>query len=208
MAGSPAFWTSFREGDPNVLAEVYLKYAPAIERRLRTHPMARGQAPEDLRDLVQETFCRAYAASARRRYDSARPYHPYLLRIGLNLLTDRFRSCCQEAGARRELAAELSEAEQVEPSHDPLLLAGVTEAVAALPPDCREVFEARFVDGLSQRHAARALGISHKSLRTLEKRIKRVLRRRLRLRQKRPTRRRARAAAKSDGRVAALLTAP
>ena len=199
MTGTPAFWTAFREGDPRVLAEIYLIYAPAIERRLRAHPLSRSQAAEDLHDLVQETFCRAYAAPARRSYDSARPFHPYLLRIGLNLLTDRFRSWCLETGARRELAAELSETERTEPAHDPLLVAGVTEVVAALPPDCREVFEARFVDGLSQRQAARALGISHQSLRTLEKQIKRGLRRRLRLRRKRSTRRRSPVAARSGG---------
>jgi RNA polymerase sigma factor (sigma-70 family) len=179
MTGSAAFWAAFREGDARVLGEIYRTYAPAIERRLRAHPLSRGQTAEDLRDLVQETFCRAYAAPARRRYDSSRPFHPYLLRIGLNLLTDRFRSWCQEAGARRELAAVLAEPARAEPAHDPLLAAGMTEVVAALSPGCREVFEARFVDGLSQRVAARALGISHKSLRTLEKRIKRGLRRRL-----------------------------
>jgi RNA polymerase sigma factor (sigma-70 family) len=189
MTATPAFWAAFREGDPGVLAEIYRTYAPAIERGLRAHPMSKGQAAEDLRDLVQETFCRAYAASARRRYDSARPYHPYLLRIGLNLLTDRFRGWCKETGARRELAAALSEAEQADLSHDPLLVAGLTEVLSSLPPDCRDVFQARFVDGLSQRHAARALGISHQSLRTLEKHIKRGLRQRLRLRRRRAVRR-------------------
>ena len=187
MTGSPAFWTAFRDGDPRTLAELYRTHAPVIERRLRAHPLSQRRADEDLRDLVQETFCRAYAASARRRYDSTRPFQPYLLRIGLNLLTDRFRSWCREAGARRALEADAAGAQQDAVLGDPLLLAEVTEFIVELPAGCRDVVQARFVEGLSQRQAARSLGISHQSLRTLEKSIRRELRRRLRLWQKGPT---------------------
>jgi RNA polymerase sigma factor (sigma-70 family) len=175
----PEFWRAFREGDPRALAEVYRAHVTTVARRLRSHPLARRAAGEEVGDLVQETFCRAYAESARRRYDSARPYRPYLLRISLNLLTDRARSWRLEVAACRDLAADPSAsvtAVEAPQAGDPLALAGVRDYVAGLRSTHKRVFEARYVQGLSQRRAARALGISHQSLRTVEKQIKEGLR--------------------------------
>jgi RNA polymerase sigma factor (sigma-70 family) len=178
--GDPDFWRAFRDGDPRALDELYRAHAPGVARGLGAHPLSRREGREELRDLVQETFCRAFAVSARRRYDAARPYRPYLLRIGLNLLTDRLRSRRREVEVHRELAAlPSSAASRVEPIRDALLLAIVSEYVAQLDPACRRVFQARYIDGQSQRLAARTLGISHQSLRTLEGQIKGGLRSRL-----------------------------
>jgi RNA polymerase sigma factor (sigma-70 family) len=169
----PAFWRAFRDGDARALALVYRVYAPRVARRLRAHPLWRRQGREEVGDLVQETFCRAYALSARRHYDCARPYQPYLLRIGLNLLVDRLRSQRLEVEAHRNFAVtSIGGDSTLQPSRDPLLIARMSEYVAQLSPACRRVFQARYNDGQSQREAARALGISHQTIRTLEKQIK------------------------------------
>jgi DNA-directed RNA polymerase specialized sigma24 family protein len=104
------------------------------------------------------------------------------LRISLNLLADRLRSWRLEVAARRDLAALPAPAEPAQPAltSDPLMLVGVRTYVAGLPPAHQRVFQVRYVEGLSQRAAARRLGLSHQTLRTLENQMKDGLRLRLR----------------------------
>src|SRR4051812_8333032 len=55
----------FRSGAPGTLAEVYQRYLPDI-RRLVCRLCLRPRAPrEDIDDLVQEAFARAFSPGAR-----------------------------------------------------------------------------------------------------------------------------------------------
>jgi DNA-directed RNA polymerase specialized sigma24 family protein len=52
----------------------------------------RGHDADGERELVQDTFAKAFAAAARQAYDGVSPYRPYLLRITKNLMIDRYRA--------------------------------------------------------------------------------------------------------------------
>ena len=51
--------------------------------------------------------------------------------------------------------------------------------VRSLPPELRRVHDAIYVDGLSQREAAAALGLGRQTVRTRDARLRHVLRREL-----------------------------
>lgn len=117
--------------------------------------------PQDVDDLTQETFLRAYAAEGDQ--DVAAP-RAYLYRVARNLaLNEQVR----HANSRTSFLED--EAQWPEGGDEPTgeahvygrqKLALFAEAVDALPPQCREVFLLRKVHGLSQRDVARRLGVS------------------------------------------------
>jgi DNA-directed RNA polymerase specialized sigma24 family protein len=59
------------------------------------------------------------------------------------------------------------------------MFAWLERRVASLPPDLGCVHDAIYVDGLSQREAAAALGLGRQTVRTRDGRLRHVLRRAL-----------------------------
>lgn len=122
---------------------------------------------EEARDAAQESFARAYAALAT--YDPAQPFAPWILRIARNHCLDLLRRRLPEA-QRVELdapaeggpPAEIADPDAVR-SDDALErreLAGTLErAVAALPPNYREVVHLFHVEHLSYKEIAAALDV-------------------------------------------------
>jgi RNA polymerase sigma-70 factor, ECF subfamily len=122
---------------------------------------------EEARDAAQEAFAHAYAALAG--YDASQPFAPWVLRIARNGCLDVLRRRLPDAqrveldaevadGAPRELpdpAAELGDAslERRETA------AGVGRAVAALPPNYREVIQLFHVEHLSYKDIAATMDV-------------------------------------------------
>ena len=106
--------------------------------------------PEDARDAAQETFVRAYAALAT--FDPTQPFAPWVLRIA--------RNHCLDVGRRRGVRPT-EVALDVDPEDGgPRELAGsLNRAVAALPPNYREVVELFHVEHLSYKEIAAALDV-------------------------------------------------
>jgi RNA polymerase sigma-70 factor (ECF subfamily) len=183
FAENPKLLRPFRAGERGALEEVYWAYVDKVERSVRFGAGGgaggRGTPPAaDLADVVQEVFVKAFAPNARQAYDGERPYGPYLLAIARNLLIDWARV------RQREVPTELDTLERAEsvqppPHADPWTLDAVESCLSQLPPDLLAVHQKRFVEGLSQRHAAEALGIGRQVVRTLEDRLRDMLRRRL-----------------------------
>jgi RNA polymerase sigma-70 factor (ECF subfamily) len=180
----PEFVARFRRGDPEALEIAYCAYAPVAD-----HVLANGFAttrarvvisgvrdPQTRADLLQDVFLKAFAPAARRSYDPARPYRPYLLTITRNVLCDWHR----RQRRQQDLALRLVDwgpfetESNVEPSR---AIAVAASYVTELQPQLRAVHDARFVLGKSQRAAAQLLGISHRTLRTFEHHLKEGLRR-------------------------------
>jgi RNA polymerase sigma-70 factor (ECF subfamily) len=126
---------------------------------------------QDVDDLAQETFLRAFAAEAERDVLSPRAF---LYRIAKNLaLNERDRLSNRTTrymedfpdptvlGTRGQVSGE----DVVEGRQKMAMFA---EAVSALPPQCRRVFLLRKVHGLSQRDVAQRLGLS---VSTVEKHV-------------------------------------
>ncbi|MDB4967301.1 MAG: family polymerase sigma factor [Myxococcales bacterium] len=186
----PELLTAFRRGERSALVEVYWAYVDRVERLIRggwrTPSGDRAEPPRgaDVADLVQETFARAFAQRARLGFDGLRDFGPYLATISRNLLVDWARRQGREisvdfnhdgfAGAAGETLDEVEA-----PWADAATVRVVEEYLAGLPPDLADVHRERYIHSRSQRDAAAALRISRQQLRTLEKRLRDGLRRRL-----------------------------
>lgn len=123
--------------------------------------------PEDARDAAQEAFARAYGAIAT--YDAAQPFAPWVLRIARNHCLDVLRRRLP-AAQRVELDAEPEEgaprelADPEAPRGDAALerretAAALATAVAALPPNYREVIHLFHVEHLSYKEIAAAMDV-------------------------------------------------
>jgi RNA polymerase sigma factor (sigma-70 family) len=116
-------------------------------------------------DLRQETYARVYQAAGLARPASPRSF---LFTTAHNLMADRIRhervvsiEAVGDIDALNVSVDELS-TEDLVSTREELKRAG--EALDRLPPRCREVVWLRRVEGLSQREAAAALGISVKAI--------------------------------------------
>jgi RNA polymerase sigma-70 factor (ECF subfamily) len=123
--------------------------------------------PEEARDAAQEAFVRAW--SAMGAFDPSQPFAPWVLRIARNLCLDQLRRRLP-ARARVELDADPGDGAPAElpdpsaPRADEALERAQTgevlaAAVAALPPNYREVVHLFHVEQLSYKEIAATLGV-------------------------------------------------
>lgn len=193
FAGKPELLVRFRQGDCAALEAVYWAYVDWITRTVQamanSFASASGERVNfgkmELADLVHEVFARAFSPVSRQHYDGNRPYGPYLGQIARNVVIDHWRM------VRRRVAldvAPLLEALSVESAGtenaperwaDQETIAVVERYLASLEPDVRRVHEALYVQGLSQRDAAAALGLGRQAVRGIEARLRDGLRREL-----------------------------
>ncbi|MGZ6013424.1 MAG: RNA polymerase sigma factor, partial [Caulobacteraceae bacterium] len=135
-------------------------------------------------DVTQDAF--VSAMSNLHRYDSDRPFDAWLRRIALNKCRDRGR---REA-VRRAFGLSRRGPEETEAVADPAagadqaLAAGsalkaLDQAIAALPAALKEPLVLTVLEGLSQKEAGEALGLSAKAVEVRVYRAKRQLAERL-----------------------------
>jgi RNA polymerase sigma factor (sigma-70 family) len=163
------------------LAAMYQSCAEAIGRLARLGCQVRradGQPAgrvwldeQDCPDLVQEVFVKA--ATAVRGPDPTGELQPYLLMIARNTMIDWLRRRAVAARVRAA-AVELwpDRLPERAPWEDPRSLAAAERYLAELPATLAGIYRLRFVEGLRQSQAARRLGISRQSFRTLERRLR------------------------------------
>jgi RNA polymerase sigma-70 factor (ECF subfamily) len=176
--GRPDLLSRFRAGDRAALEEVYWAYVERVEAIARNgFAKVAGASSEDVADVVQETFARAFSDEARLRFDGLRDYAPFLWSITRHALAESWRRAGRHQSVPDiETLAELSQdgASEVEPI-DAALARAVEEYIATLSPEMSAVHRELYVLGRSQREAASATGITRQSLRTLEKRLRKGL---------------------------------
>lgn len=180
----------FRRGEREALAAVYYRYVDEVATLARRgftiessgHAYVRGHDADGERELVQDTFAKAFAAAARQAYDGVSPYRPYLLRITKNLMIDRYRAAqrtpveLDETGVGdidQLLAAnaELAAGDEPEDLHWKQLREATNEYVATLDDESRQLVALRFVEELSQDETAARMACSRRRVRTLEERV-------------------------------------
>lgn len=142
------------------------RHRESVFRLARSHL---GDADEAL-DVTQECFVSAFAAL--HRFDPARPFRAWLLRIALNKCHDWAR----RRAVRRffSFARPLDEANEVaDDSLDPEAalassaeVARIRTALAMLPSALKEPMILCAIEGLSQDEAAAVLGVSRKAVET------------------------------------------
>lgn len=174
LEGDRALLDGFRRGEREALTRVFQMYVDDLSLTLRSGirvevdgaPLLVGGdlPPWELENLLHETFARAFAEKARSSYDGVRPFGAWLGTIARNLVVDRARKERREA--RRVVVVEditlaadkRRAADPAEAAEDRALRDVVDAFVAELDDDDRELFRARYVQRLSLRAAAKALG--------------------------------------------------
>ena len=194
---NPTWLEGFRHGDRDALSRVYARYAPDLRLRL-TRGIIAGGAVEGYRlriheddareEIIQETFLRALSEKSRARYDGARPFLPYLVRIARNIIVDQHRRS-QRYDAR--FAPEHGRSDGDEPhsrianaadtDDSPLamgrsperasakqeLTAALLTFVRSLEPSEFELLRLYYEDDATQRQAAAQMGVDRNHVRKL-----------------------------------------
>lgn len=144
--------TRWQRGDERAAAELVARHAQALARFAASF----GER-EDIDDLVQETFVRAFQSLDGFRGDSS--FRTWLFTIERRLMLDRRRAL-----KRRPVGVEVHE-DDAATEYDALdtLVAGETgkrvqQAMERLSPTQREVFALRVGEGLSYREIADVVG--------------------------------------------------
>lgn len=127
---------AFHQGDPDAFAELA---RPHLDT-LYTLCLRMLGDPVLAEDLAQDALARVLQQASR--YDPARPFRPWLLKVGLNLCRDRLRAVWW----RRVLSlGAIAEGTLFDPGPDPEAVRSASErdrlvrnALATLPPKYRE----------------------------------------------------------------------
>lgn len=131
--------------------------------------------PEDVDDILQESFARSFDASGRTTIDSPKSY---LFMTARNLvyhqLRQQSRFLKKEVAEIDEMAGPAADASLEAQVHDERKMAVFVEAARSLPPQCRRVFLMRKFYGLSHREIAAQLNISQS---TVERHITNAIKR-------------------------------
>ena len=127
--------------------------------------------PDDIEDIVQETFLHSYAASNKQQIDNPRAFMAKTARnLALNHIgraEQRLNQSIEElAGLEHEFEEPTPSLESQHQSSEEFLV--FCRAVAGLPLVCRKVFILKKVYGQSQKEIATYLGISES---TVEKHV-------------------------------------
>lgn len=136
---------------------------------------ARAAAGIDIDDVIQESYAHLIELQSVAHIRSPRNYFCQTAKSIVLMQLRRERIVPIEAMARIDQLGTRADDplpdQQAEARQE---LREVASAIAALPPKCREVFVLRKVEGLSQRAAAQALGVTES---TIEKQLGRGVRR-------------------------------
>ena len=184
LRNDPELLQAFRAGKRAALETVYRHYARALDGYFRGLAHWAGapelSQPSVVQDLLQEAFIWAFSAPARQAYDGHRDFSPYLRTIARNCFIDALRKRRNEVPLTLgEPPLTLEDVAVGDDEFDPKVLAALEAYVRDLSPPLRGVYEQRFVLGLSQEAACEKLGVSRRSLRTLEEHLRRGLRKAL-----------------------------
>lgn len=150
----------------SMLTRVFMESSPVLHHFLRRFL----HRPQDIEDVVQETYLKAYAAE--KVTDISHP-KAYLFSIAKNIaLGELTKKSSQITGYIEECKQELAihTTPTVESELEAQQSLGLyCEAIATLPEKCRRVFLLRKVHGLKQKEIAQTLGIS---VRMVEKHLR------------------------------------
>lgn len=131
------------------------------ERALRTYLRGRFPGLTDVDDLIQETYARLLRAHVAGKVSEMRPY---LFVIARNAAFDVVRRnqivAIDRIGNMESLLVVEERPDAAETVAHDQEIEILHEAIAALPPRCREILHLRRFEGLSHREISEKLGIS------------------------------------------------
>jgi RNA polymerase sigma-70 factor (ECF subfamily) len=162
-------------GDETAYAAVFRTWYAPLVRFVDAMLRQRDEAEEVVQEVMLELWNR------RAQLDPEQPVQAWLFRAARNraLNVVRHRNVREStAPVVRELTAAPTPADATAATHE--MQAAIHEAIAELPPRCREVFQLSRGEGLRNAQIAERLGISVKGVEAQMARALRALRERLR----------------------------
>ncbi|MEQ1560113.1 MAG: sigma-70 family RNA polymerase sigma factor [Methyloglobulus sp.] len=146
----------------NLTADALTDLMQAYERDLLRFLSQRVRCDEDAQDIVQETFIRYAQYSKTNRVENARAF---IYRVAANLATDYYRNHARRAYA--DITPEVMAETIIDPAPLPDQCAMseqqvemLIQALAELPPKCRDVFIMLRLKNQTYAEVEQALGIS------------------------------------------------
>lgn len=147
-----ALMMAYVDGDALAFAELFHRYTPRLRRVLLWQVPVRAEVD----DLIQQTFLQLHRA--RRDFDSAHSFRPWLFTIAFNLKREQLR----KRKRRPEVALDASAPEPRTDSGEGRSHAALALdlALVRLPVEQREVIVLHWFGGLSFAEVASAVGAS------------------------------------------------
>jgi RNA polymerase sigma-70 factor (ECF subfamily) len=149
--------TMSSQGGSSAITNAFLENSAFIRTFLRRFLNQK----QDIEDVVQETYLKAYVAEQKKAIAQPKSYLFTIAKnIAINQLTKKSQQITEYLEECDE-AAVIQQSATLEAEVDAEQSLGIyCEAVAALPEACRRVFLLRRVHGLKQTEIAEALGVS------------------------------------------------
>jgi RNA polymerase sigma-70 factor (ECF subfamily) len=168
---SPKLWSRLERGETDALREVYERYADDVYRVA----IRLTGSSADAYDVTHDVFLGL--PEAMHRYDSDRPFGPWLRGVAVRTAQMRLRSSRRRLEITLPLVADLAVRARQEAVVDRITL---EKALSKLSPDLRSVVVLREIEGLSYKDIADLLGIKRSAAAVRIHRARRRLRELLR----------------------------
>lgn len=151
----------------STILDAYLENEVALKRFLRRFVRSR----DDIDDLAQECFLRAYAAESNHSINSPRAFlFTVAKNLALNELARRANATVETLGdfGDQDVIVDESQVAIDDEVDSRERIRQLARAIASLPPQCSKVFILRKMQGLSHKEIAARLNIS---VRTVENHV-------------------------------------
>ena len=162
----PQLVASALAGRQTAYAVLMARHRDAVFRLARHHTGVEGEAL----DVTQEAYIAAFASLAK--FDAARPFRAWIMRIAVNKCRDwaRRRAVRRLFRMARPIEDAFDVADQgLDPEAEAISrreLARVSAAVAALPANLKDPLILCRLEGMSMSEAAEVLGLTEKAVET------------------------------------------
>jgi RNA polymerase sigma-70 factor (ECF subfamily) len=175
-------WQKLQQGDDSALDALMDRHRGGLFNFIYRYVLNE----QDARDLLQETFVRAYFK--RHQFQPRAKVSTWLYRIALNLCRDHARSRSTKEGKlteslvirseegeerERDIAGKSGNPAEIAQTNEALL--GMERAILALPHDLKAAFILAILEARSQQECAELLGITVKAVETRVYRARKIL---------------------------------
>ena len=175
-------WQKLQQGDDSALDTLMDRHSGGLFNFIYRYVLNE----QDARDLLQETFVRAYFK--RHQFQPRAKISTWLYRIALNLCRDHARSRSTKEGKlteslvvrsdegderERDIAGKNGNPAEIAQTNEALL--GMGRAIQGLPHDLKAAFILAILEDRSQQECADLLGITVKAVETRVYRARKIL---------------------------------
>jgi RNA polymerase sigma factor (sigma-70 family) len=143
-------------------AEAYASHANRVRRTLRRLSHLWSPGGDDLEDVLHEVFLRVLSGIGPELNEPDELGH-YLIRVATNLCIDVARKSRWRSARAQVLPSWFAQEPWTESDQGERHSELIRVCLQALPLELRKLYEIRFERGLSERQAARSLGVSRRA---------------------------------------------